>query len=126
SPSLSGWASGLRSGGAGHRFLWPASSQTNRRQRTIVCAPASPAILKNGSCVLRALRFCLVPLLAALSPPAQDLKQFAKNVTELTLANGLHFFVMERHGAPVVSFHSYVTAGSVDDPSGQTGIADMF
>lgn len=75
---------------------------------------------------MRALRFCLVPLLAALSAPAQDLKQFEKNVTEFTLANGLHFIVMERRGTPVVSFHTYVNAGSVDDPSGQTGIAHMF
>src|SRR5690349_3090491 len=34
--------------------------------------------------------------------------------------------VVERHEAPVVSFHTYVNAGSVDDPSGQTGIAHMF
>ncbi len=26
----------------------------------------------------------------------------------------------------MVSFHSYVNAGSVDDPSGETGIAHMF
>jgi predicted Zn-dependent peptidase len=57
---------------------------------------------------------------------AQDLKEFEKRVTEFTLANGLHFLVLERHEAPVVSFHSYVNAGSVDDPGGQTGIAHMF
>ena len=33
---------------------------------------------------------------------------------------------MERHEAPVVSFHTYVNAGSADDPSGATGIAHMF
>ena len=75
---------------------------------------------------MRALRFCLVPLLAALCAPAQDLKQFEKSVTEFTLANGLHFIVVERHGSPVVSFHTYVNAGWVDDPSGATGIAHMF
>jgi predicted Zn-dependent peptidase len=69
----------------------------------------------------RALLF-LVPLLLG----AQDLKQFEKKVTEFTLANGLHFIVVERHEAPVVSFHTYVNAGSVDDPSGETGIAHMF
>src|SRR5579872_7446628 len=71
--------------------------------------------------------FRLVAILApALLLRAQDLKEFEKKVTEFTLANGLHFIVAERHEAPVVSFHTYVNAGSVDDPSGETGIAHMF
>ncbi len=71
------------------------------------------------------LRFALLflcPLLLA----AQSLKDFEKRVTEFTLGNGLHFIIFERHEAPVVSFHSYVNAGSVDDPGGETGIAHMF
>jgi predicted Zn-dependent peptidase len=69
-----------------------------------------------------------VALLALLSLPliAQNLKDFEKKVTEFDLPNGLHFIVIERHEAPVVSFHSYVNAGSVDDPKGQTGMAHMF
>ena len=57
---------------------------------------------------------------------AQDLKEFEKHVTEFTLGNGLHFIVLERHEAPVVSFHTYVNAGAVDDPEGKTGLAHMF
>jgi len=38
----------------------------------------------------------------------------------------MHFIVLERHQAPVVSFHTYVNAGSVDDPEGKTGLAHMF
>ncbi len=57
---------------------------------------------------------------------AQDLKEFEKKVTEFTLANGLHVILAERHEAPVVSFHTYVNAGSADDPSGETGLAHMF
>ena len=68
------------------------------------------------------LLFFLAPLLAG----AQDLKEFEKRVTEFTLPSGLHFIVVERHEAPVVSFHTYVNAGSADDPSGRTGIAHMF
>ena len=64
----------------------------------------------------------LLPVLLS----AQSLPEFEKKVTEFTLANGLHFIVAERHEAPVVSFHTYVNAGSVDDPSGATGIAHMF
>ena len=75
---------------------------------------------------MRGLRICPVLLLAGVCLPAQDLKVFEKTVTEFTLANGLHFIVAERHEAPVVSFRTYVNAGSVDDPSGETGIAHMF
>ncbi|MBZ5727275.1 MAG: insulinase family protein [Acidobacteriia bacterium] len=73
---------------------------------------------------MKAWRLCtiLLPLLL----PAQDLKEFEKKVTEFTLPNGLHFILVERHEAPVVSFHTYVNAGSVNDPSGETGTAHMF
>ena len=64
----------------------------------------------------------LVPGLLA----AQSLQDFEKKVTRFTLPNGLTFLVVERHEAPVVSFHTYVNVGSVDDPSGRTGIAHMF
>jgi len=75
--------------------------------------------------VISAKLFAIL-LLAPLGIPAQDLKEFEKRVTEFTLANGLHFIVLERHTAPVVSFHTYVNAGSVDDPEGKTGLAHMF
>jgi predicted Zn-dependent peptidase len=73
----------------------------------------------------------LIPLaLAACFPaqnlPAQNLQEFAKHVTEFNLPNGMHFIVLERHEAPVVSFHTYVNTGSVDDPKGRTGLAHMF
>jgi predicted Zn-dependent peptidase len=67
--------------------------------------------------------------LAAALPvtlPAQNLQEFAKRVTEFNLPNGMHFIVLERHQAPVVSFHTYINAGSVDDPKGRTGLAHMF
>src|SRR5438046_4397852 len=64
--------------------------------------------------------------LAASLAGAQSLKDFEKRVTEFTLPNGLHLIVLERHDAPVVSFHSYVSAGAVDDPGGETGLAHMF
>lgn len=69
--------------------------------------------------------YCLA-FLAPLLVSGQNLKEFEKKVTEFTLANGLHFIVIERHEAPVVSFNTYVKAGSLNDPSGQTGLAHMF
>jgi predicted Zn-dependent peptidase len=65
-------------------------------------------------------------LAAAVWLPAQDLADFEKRVTEFTLPNGLHFIVVERHEAPVVSFNTMVNAGSEDDASGETGLAHMF
>jgi predicted Zn-dependent peptidase len=71
----------------------------------------------------------LLPLLLSFAPAivsAQDLREFEKRVTEFTLSNGMHFIILERHQAPVVSFHTYVNAGAVDDPEGKTGLAHMF
>ncbi len=45
----------------------------------------------------------VLALLLAIALRAQDLKEFEKRVTEFTLANGMHFIVLERHDAPVVS-----------------------
>jgi predicted Zn-dependent peptidase len=67
-----------------------------------------------------------IPIALAASLSAQNLHDFEKRITEFTLVNGLHFIVLERHEAPVVSFHTYVNAGSVDDPKGRTGLAHMF
>jgi predicted Zn-dependent peptidase len=64
----------------------------------------------------------LVPLLLS----GQSLQEFERKVTEFTLANGMHFLIIERHDAPVVSFNTYANVGSVDDPSGESGIAHMF
>ena len=69
-------------------------------------------------------------LLSALYLPvllcAQDLKEFEKNVSEFDLPNGMHFIVLERHQAPVVSFYAHVNSGSTDDPGGKSGLAHMF
>ena len=75
---------------------------------------------------MKTMRLCAFLVVGCLCLPAQNLKDFEKKVTEFSLANGLHFIVVERHEAPVVSMHTYVNAGSVDDPSGATGIAHMF
>src|ERR1700737_926724 len=75
-----------------------------------------------NSNLLRSSLIVLSPVLLS----GQSLKEFEKKVTEFTLGNGMHFIILERHDAPVVSFNSYVNAGSVDDPKGETGIAHMF
>jgi len=57
---------------------------------------------------------------------AQDLAEFERRMTEFTLDNGLKFLVLERHTAPVVSFHTYADVGAVDEVRGITGLAHLF
>jgi predicted Zn-dependent peptidase len=76
--------------------------------------------------IVTALRLGFPLLAASLILPAQGIGEFEKKVTEFSLPNGLHFILAERHDAPVVAFHTYVNAGSVDDPAGQSGMAHMF
>src|ERR1017187_9804318 len=61
-------------------------------------------------------------------PPkkSQEFQELQRKVGEFTLPNGLHFIVLERHESPVVSFHTWVNVGSVQDPAGNTGLAHMF
>ncbi|MEE8278798.1 MAG: pitrilysin family protein, partial [Thermoanaerobaculia bacterium] len=64
--------------------------------------------------------------LAALPTVAQDLASFEARLTEHRLDNGLTFLIYERPGAPVVSFYTYVDAGSAQEVAGITGLAHMF
>jgi len=99
------------------------NSMAGRRQSAAwACYAHNTGVMKRVKTVWlsAALAWALFPA------AAQNLKEFEKKVTEFTLPNGLHFILAERHEAPVVSFHTYVNAGSVDDPSGETGIAHMF
>ena len=54
------------------------------------------------------------------------MQELQKKVSEFTLPNGLRFIVLERHESPVVSFHTWVNAGSIQDPAGETGLVHMF
>ncbi len=75
---------------------------------------------------MKRLRIGAWLMLLPLALIAQNLKEFEKKVTEFSLPNGLRFILVERHEAPVVSMRTYVSAGSVNDPSGETGLAHMF
>ncbi|HCO94512.1 MAG TPA: peptidase M16 [Phycisphaerales bacterium] len=73
-----------------------------------------------------ALLFCAVTAVFPKPATAQDLAAFEKRMTEFTLDNGLKFLVLERHEAPVVSFHTYADVGAVDEVRGITGLAHLF
>ncbi len=72
------------------------------------------------------LLFSTTLLIFQIHSFGQDLEEFEKRVTEFALENGLHFIVVERHEAPVASFHTYADVGSVDEVKGITGLAHVF
>jgi predicted Zn-dependent peptidase len=68
----------------------------------------------------------LVLLFAVSAASAQDLQSFEKRITVKVLPNGLTLVICERHDAPVFSYTTFVDAGDVNDPSGDSGLAHMF
>ncbi len=60
------------------------------------------------------------------SAQAQDLKSFEQKITTKVLPNGLTIVICERPEAPVFSYSTFIDAGDVNDPSGQSGLAHMF
>src|SRR3974390_1892072 len=63
---------------------------------------------------------------AAHGALGQDLKSFEQRITTKVLPNGLTLIVCERPEAPVFSYSTFIDAGDVNDPSGQSGLAHMF
>ena len=68
----------------------------------------------------------LAVALAVTSAQAQDLKSFEQRITTKVLPNGLTLIICERHDAPVFSYSTFIDAGDVNDPSGESGLAHMF
>lgn len=64
--------------------------------------------------------------MACLTAVSQDLKSFKQRITTKVLPNGLTILICERPEAPVFSYVTFVDAGDVDDPMGQSGLAHMF
>ncbi|HWT67270.1 MAG TPA: pitrilysin family protein [Terracidiphilus sp.] len=64
--------------------------------------------------------------MAAGGAAAQDLKSFEQKTTTKVLPNGLTLIVCERPEAPVFSYSTFIDAGDVNDPSGESGLAHMF
>jgi predicted Zn-dependent peptidase len=64
--------------------------------------------------------------MAAAGARAQDLKSFEQKITTKVLPNGLTLIICDRPEAPVFSYTTFIDAGDVDDPSGESGLAHMF
>ena len=65
-------------------------------------------------------------VVSCLASVAQDLKSFEQRITTKVLPNGLTILICERPEAPVFSYTTFVDAGDVNDPSGESGLAHMF
>jgi predicted Zn-dependent peptidase len=65
-------------------------------------------------------------VIAVAGAQSQDLKSFEQKTTTKVLPNGLTLIVCERPEAPVFSYATFVDAGDVNDPSGESGLAHMF
>lgn len=48
------------------------------------------------------------------------------DIIQKKLSNGLRVIMVEDHTVPMISYQTWVRAGSVDDPPGATGIAHLF
>jgi len=63
------------------------------------------------------------PVAAALVDGADLERRLEERVTEFTLpSNGMHFIVLERHKAPIVSCNTYANVGAFDEEDGKTGM----
>ena len=71
------------------------------------------------------MTFCIAILTACAWPLTTYAQTLEERVIEHTLDNGLTLLLYERHQAPIVSCHVYITVGSANDEIGQTGIAHM-
>jgi predicted Zn-dependent peptidase len=73
-----------------------------------------------------AICLCVSVAIASAAARSQDLKSFEQRITTKVLPNGLTIIICERHEAPVFSYTTFVDAGDVNDPSGDSGLAHMF
>jgi predicted Zn-dependent peptidase len=67
---------------------------------------------------------CLIFL--STSSLAQTFDGMKASVKEHVISNGMKFIVLERHEAPVVSFHVYADVGSANETYGITGISHLL
>ena len=79
------------------------------------------------------IAIAVVAALAAGRSSAEDpsdgagaLAGLASKVNEIDLENGLRILVLEKHAAPTIACVTAVNVGSVDETTGETGLAHMF
>ncbi len=74
----------------------------------------------------RACVFCALVLVLGVRITAQTFDAIKSQVKVHVLENGMKFIVLERHEAPVISFHVYADVGSANETYGITGISHLL
>ncbi|MCK4496233.1 MAG: insulinase family protein [Candidatus Aminicenantes bacterium] len=81
---------------------------------------------KKKALYLKLVFFLAVIVVFTFSPLAQTFEAIKSQVKVHVLDNGMKFIVLERHEAPVVSFHVYADVGSANESYGITGISHLL
>jgi predicted Zn-dependent peptidase len=81
---------------------------------------------KKSPWIYKGVLALMLAAIALAGARAQDLKSFEQRITTKVLPNGLTLVICERPEAPVFSYSTFIDAGDVNDPSGQSGLAHMF
>lgn len=81
---------------------------------------------KKKTLYLKLVFFLAVIVVFTFSPLAQTFEAIKSQVKVHVLDNGMKFIVLERHEAPVVSFHVYADVGSANESYGITGISHLL
>ncbi len=76
--------------------------------------------------ILKCILFLALISAFVLSSTAQSFDDIKNKIKMHQLDNGMKFIVLERHEAPVVSFHVYADVGSANESYGITGISHLL
>jgi len=76
--------------------------------------------------ILKMALFAAMIAILNLSLATQTFEAVKSKVKVHTLKNGMKLIVLERHTAPVVSFHVYADVGSANESYGITGISHLL
>ncbi|KAG2432812.1 hypothetical protein HXX76_008546 [Chlamydomonas incerta] len=103
-----------------------ASSSGPSISRRAVLGTAAGSLLASTSASLGPLLLTSSASAAAATGRPDPALGFERRVSEFTLPNGLHFIVLPRRNAPVVSCHTYANVGAWNEAAGSTGMAHLL
>ncbi|KAG2448913.1 hypothetical protein HYH02_006261 [Chlamydomonas schloesseri] len=107
-----------------------SSSASAVSRRAVLGSAAGSLLLSSSAALAGSLGAPLVltspASAAAVSGRPDPELGFERRVSEFSLPNGLHFIVLPRRNAPVVSCHTYANVGAWNEAAGSTGMAHLL
>ncbi|PNW77599.1 hypothetical protein CHLRE_10g443850v5 [Chlamydomonas reinhardtii] len=104
----------------------PPSSSPSISRRAALGTAAGSLLLSTSAASLGPLLLTSPASAAAVTGRPDPELGFERRVSEFTLPNGLHFIVLPRRNAPVVSCHTYANVGAWNEAAGSTGMAHLL